>query len=186
MYSGNMGLGHRFGEFLEAAARLGREGPVWAFAGGGRSRGTIEQFAAAHAEARVRLLPYVPREQLRESLSAADVHLVSLSRAWQGLMVPSKIQRIFSIGRPAVFVGPRENEVATWIEDSGGGWVVDEGDVSGLLAAVEQARDAPERERRGAAALAYARVHFDRARNCDRIVALLEGALDERAPSSLA
>src|SRR5712691_3275208 len=31
LYSGNMGRGHRFGEFLEAARRLGPAGPVWAF-----------------------------------------------------------------------------------------------------------------------------------------------------------
>lgn len=174
MYSGNMGLGHRFSEFLEAARRLGRDGPLWAFAGGGKRRGEIESFAAAHPEARVGLLPYAPRERLRESLSAADVHLVSLSRAWQGLIVPSKIQGIFSVGRPALFVGPRENEIAEWIETSGGGWVVAEDDVASLLAAVEQARDAGERGRRGEAALTFAREHFDRERNCARIAALLE------------
>src|SRR5262249_28697537 len=30
LYSGNMGRGHRFAEFLEAARRLGPEGPRWA------------------------------------------------------------------------------------------------------------------------------------------------------------
>jgi len=173
MYSGNMGLGHRFGEFLAAAAHLGPGGPVWAYVGGGKRREEIESFAAEHGGARIQLLPYVSRERLTMSLSAADVHLVSLSRSWQGLIAPSKIQGIFSIGRPAIFVGSRENEVAAWIEESGGGWVVDEGDVAGLLAAVERARDAGEREHRGAAALAYAQEHFDRERNCERIARLL-------------
>lgn len=181
LYSGNMGLGHRFGEFLAAAARLGPRGPVWAFAGGGKRRGEIESFARSHPEARIELLPYVPRERLGESLSAADVHLASLSQAWQGLIVPSKVQAGFCAGRPVIFVGPRENEIASWIEESGGGWVVGEGDVDGLAGAVVQAHDPRERAGRAAAALTYAHAHFDPVRNCERLALALEEC--GRAPS---
>lgn len=174
LYSGNMGLGHRFSEFLETARRLGPTGPRWAFAGGGVQRGAIEAFARSHPAARVELLPYVPRERLRERLASADVHLASLSTAWQGLILPSKVQAAFSVARPVIFVGPRDNEVSLWTAESGGGWVVAEDDVNGLLAAVEAARDPAERARRGEAALAYAREHFDRARNCERLARLLE------------
>lgn len=180
MYSGNMGLGHSFDEFLEAARRLGAEGPLWAFVGGGHRRKEIERHAATHPETRLQLLPYVPREKLREGLSAADVHLVSLRSTWQGLIVPSKIAAAFSVGRPVIFVGPPENEAAQWIEESGGGWLVREGDVDGLLTAVTQASDRIERVRRAEAALAYAREHFDPQRNCDRIARLLEHAVAGR------
>jgi glycosyltransferase involved in cell wall biosynthesis len=176
MYSGNMGLGHRFGEFLDAAARLGPGGPRWAFAGGGARREAIEAFARAHPEARIDLLPYVPRSELPASLGAADVHLVSLSRAWQGLIVPSKLQGIFAASRPALFVGPEDNEVARWIRESGGGWVVAEDDVSGLLSAIDDARDPVERERRGQAALEFARERFDRDRNLATVARLVEHA----------
>jgi len=179
LYSGNMGLGHRFTEFLEAAVRLGERGPVWAFAGGGARRGEIEDLARRRPEARVRLLPYVPLEELMQSLGAADVHLVSLSRAWQGLIVPSKIQGIFSSGRPALFVGPEENGVAAGIRESGGGWVVAEGDVPALLAAIDETRDPAERRKRGEAALAFARSRFDRARNVETIARLVETSLDD-------
>jgi glycosyltransferase involved in cell wall biosynthesis len=134
----------------------------------------VEAFARARPEARVELLPYAPRERLRESLAAADVHLASLSAPWQGLVVPSKVAAAFAAARPVIFVGPRENESAAWIEESGGGWVVGEGDVLGLLAAVDQAGDAAERSRRGAAALAFARERFDPDRNTDRIARLIE------------
>jgi len=176
MYSGNMGLGHRLGEFLEAARRLGPTGPRWAFIGDGARRNEVEAFARAHQEARISLRPYVAAENLRDSLCSADVHLASLSRAWQGLIVPSKIQGIFSVGRPVIFVGPRANEVARWIEESGGGWIVAEGDVDGVMAAVDDAHDAAERARRGAAALAFARDRFARDRACSRLVRLVEAA----------
>ena len=177
MYSGNMGFGHRFGEFLAAAARLGPAGPRWAFVGGGPRRAEIDGFARAHPEARVSLLPYVPPQDLRASLCAADVHLASLSGAWQGLIVPSKIQASFSVGKPVLFVGPSDNEVAGWIEESGGGWVVGEDDIDGLLGATDQARDASERARRGASALEFARAHFDPDRNCESLARRIEAAL---------
>ncbi|KAF0242045.1 MAG: group 1 glycosyl [Planctomycetota bacterium] len=176
MYSGNMGLGHRFREFLEAARRLGRGGPRWAFCGGGKRRAEVEAFARGHGEARVELHPYVARERLGEALAAGDVHLATLDAAWQGLMVPSKIQGIFAAGRPVIFVGGGENELAGWIREAGAGWVVAENDVEGLLAAIAQARDAGERARRGAAARRFAESHFDAATNVARIVRMLEEA----------
>jgi glycosyltransferase involved in cell wall biosynthesis len=173
-YSGNMGLGHRFGEFLEAARRLGPKGPLWAFAGGGARRREVEEFARGHSAARIQLLPYVTRGQVRESLSASDVQLVSLSAAWQGLIVPSKLPAIFSVARPVIFVGSRDNEIAEWIRESGAGWIVAEDDIDGLLSAVAAAGEREERERRGRAALAFACQRFDRSRNAQRIVSHLE------------
>jgi len=175
-----MGLGHRLGEFLAAAGRLGAQGPVWAFAGGGRRLDEVKSGAAADPAARVEVLPYVPQADLAASLRAADVHLVSLRSGWEGLIVPSKLQAAFASGRPVIFVGPSESEAADWVVASGGGWRVDEGDVPSLLAAVGEARDTAERVRRGAAALAYARSHFDQATNTERIARLLEATVARR------
>jgi len=124
----------------------------------------------------VELLAYEPRARLRASLGAADVHLASLSSAWQGLVVPSKVQAAFAAARPVIFLGPRENEGASWVEESGGGWVVAEGDVAGLLTAVAQARDPAERSRRGQAGLAFALERFDLTRNVERVARIVEAA----------
>jgi hypothetical protein len=182
MYSGNMGLAHRFGEIREAARRLGRGGPIWAFAGGGPRRGEMERFAREEPGARIELLPYVPRGALAASLAAADVHLASLAAGWEGISVPSKIAAIFAVGRPVILVGGRRSEAAEWIAASGGGWVVAEDDVDGLLAAVRESHDPEERARRGERALAYARSHFDRQVNCTRIAELLEKCAAAPAP----
>lgn len=176
LYSGNMGRGHRFGEFLEAARRLGGAGPRWAFVGSGPRRQEVERFREAHPDSRIELLPAVPAANVAASLLAADVHLVSLARSWQGLMVPSKLQAAFSLGRPVIFVGAEDNEVAAWIRDSGAGWVVAEDDVDGLISAVNEAREPSQRSSRGAAGRRYAREQFDRDRNCDHIADLLERA----------
>ena len=176
LYSGNLGRGHTLDEFLEAARRLGPSGPRWAFGGGGERAAEISAFRRHEPGARVESFPYVPSERLAETLGAGDVHLVSLRGAWQGLIVPSKLQAAFAAGRPVLMVGGRDNDAARWLEESGGGWRAEEGDLDALLAAIEQARDAGERTRRGQRALAYAREHFDPVRNCARIADLLEDA----------
>jgi glycosyltransferase involved in cell wall biosynthesis len=176
LYSGNMGLGHRFDEFLAAAERLGPRGPRWAFAGSGRGRTQIEAFVGAHRHLPVELLSYVPEEKLREHLCSADVHLVSLDARWEGTLLPSKLQASFALGKPVIFVGAASQDMARWVRESGGGWFVAEGDLDGLLTAIEQATDPVERERRGAAALAYRQRELDGRVNIERLVELLTAA----------
>ena len=75
------------------------------FYGGGKRRGEIEQFVATHGDAAVELHDYVAQEDLDVHLASADVHLVSLRPDWDGTMVPSKLQGVFAIGRPVIFIG---------------------------------------------------------------------------------
>jgi colanic acid biosynthesis glycosyl transferase WcaI len=174
LYSGNMGLGHRFNEFLAAARQMGGSGPRWVFAGDGKRREEIVAFAKANPSARIEFPDSVPYSQLRAHLCSADVHLASMDSAWQGTMVPSKLQGSFAVGRPVLYVGGRDCETALWIQQSGGGWVVDENDLQALLSAVEQASDPNERRRRGRAALEFAREHFLKSAGCGRFIDLLE------------
>jgi len=184
LYSGNMGLGHRFGEFIEAAKRLRHSGPRWVFAGGGKRRSEIVS-AAKSIMARIDFLDYASQEELRAHLCSADVHLASLNSSWQGFMVPSKLQGSFAVGRPVIYVGGRDCETARWIEESGGGWVVDENNLNGLLAIVAEALDPGERRKRGDAAMKFAREHFNLSKNCGGITQLLEGRVVTSKSSDL-
>jgi colanic acid biosynthesis glycosyl transferase WcaI len=177
MYSGNMGLGHRMKEFLEAARGTAGDADVlWAFAGDGRRRGEVQQFATAHPECNIRMLPYVDEQHLEEHLAAGDVHLVSMEPAWRGAILPSKAQAAFAAGRPVIFVGPADNSAGRWIAESGGGWIVTPGDVKGMMQAVRAARDPAERRARGAAARKYAEEHFGRDGGCSALCDRLEQA----------
>lgn len=175
MYSGNMGRGHRFGEFLAAATALKQDRSVhWSFAGGGKRRVEIESARSRDPHLNLSLLPFAPVERLREQLCSADVHLASLEKEWEGCMVPSKVQGIFAVGKPLIFVGGENNSIAQWLREAGAGWVVPENDVAALLAAVEAARDPAERERRGRAARLFAESHFDRERNLGQLCRWIE------------
>jgi glycosyltransferase involved in cell wall biosynthesis len=169
LWAGNFGRGHRFDDFLAAAERLGPAGPLWVFAGQGRRGPQLE--SAARSNERIRVLDSV------DSLGAGSVLLASIAPGWEGLIVPHKVQGAFAAGRPLILVAGDASECAVWVRDSGGGWVVSPGDVEGLLAAIEEARDPAERARRGERALAYARRHFDPVRNRGRVASLFETAV---------
>jgi glycosyltransferase involved in cell wall biosynthesis len=74
-------------------------------------------------------------------LAAGDVHFVSLRRGFEGLVVPSKAYGSLAAGRPIVYQGSRDGEIARMIEEEGVGIVVAPGDVEGLAAAFLRARD---------------------------------------------
>lgn len=173
MYSGNMGLGHRFGEILAAAAALHGDPadgkPRLVFFGKGKRRLEVETFVAKHPGGRVELHDYAPAKILSAHLRSADVHLVSLDPAWSGTMVPSKLQGIFTVGRPVIFIGSAVSSIGRWVEESGAGWRVEPDDVAGLLTVLKQAADPVERARRSSAATVFAARHFDRNVNIARV-----------------
>jgi len=191
MYSGNMGRGHRLGEIFAAAkvlaerngledtaeldstARRNRAATRFVFFGGGKRKGEVSEFAANHPECGVELHDYSSADKLREHLQSADLQLASLDGNWTGTMVPSKLQGIFGVGRPAIFIGSRESSIAKWILGSGGGWVVEPGDVQGLVAAIDEGRDPGVRRVRGEAAAAFAAKHFSKEINSARVARLL-------------
>jgi colanic acid biosynthesis glycosyl transferase WcaI len=174
LYSGNFGLGHRFGEFLDAARSLGPSGPTWSFAGTGRSRPVVARFVERHPELPIELLPHVPEARLREHLCSADVHLISMDSRWEGTLLPSKLQASFAVGRPVIFVGSATQDIARWIAEADAGWVVPENDTGALITAVRAAHDTAEVQRKGRNAQAYARAHFDTSTNVRRMIEILD------------
>jgi colanic acid biosynthesis glycosyl transferase WcaI len=183
LYSGNMGLAHRFDDFLAAAAELTTapeeiaDGAVrLVFSGGGARTGKINAFIQEHPEAHVSVHPYVEQEALREHLCSADVLLVSLDPAWQGMLIPSKVQAAFAVGKPVLFVGGSDNSIAHWITESGAGWCVAPDNVDSLLTAIKEARDGDTRETMGRAATQFADMHFVREKNCAKICEMISMA----------
>ncbi len=156
-YSGNLGRAHEIDAILGAIIqtsdmrlqathnstgdneRGGDVRIVWLFVGGGTLMDKLEAEVGAMGpghRGHVVFRPYQPLEMLADSLSAADVHLVSLRPELEGLIVPSKIYGILAAGRASIFIGDADGEVARLIAGADCGVTVAAGDGAALAAAV--------------------------------------------------
>jgi colanic acid biosynthesis glycosyl transferase WcaI len=140
-YSGNLGRAHDYHTLLDAIMCLEGATPdspeiIWLFVGGGALQGAFASELRARGLQSVLFKPYQPRELLAQSLSAADVHLICLKPELEGLIVPSKFYGITAAGRPTIFIGDRDGEIARIVRRRDLGYVVDQGDGIELAARV--------------------------------------------------
>ena len=178
-YSGNMGRVHEFATILEAMRLLRQSAGVrFLFIGGGRWRGWLEEAVRREALQLARFKPYQPQETLPLSLGVADVHLVSLQPAMEGLVVPSKFYGIAAAGRPTVFIGDADGEIARLLARHEIGMTVAPGDAAGLVRALRALREDPAaRASMGLRARALFEQNFDRPQAMRRWEAALAATL---------
>jgi glycosyltransferase involved in cell wall biosynthesis len=132
-YSGNLGVSHYFEDILAVAEDLVSFADIrFAFIGGGVRFHEVERFVVSKRLTNVILLPYQKESSLAMSLSAGDVHYVSLRPGFEGLVVPSKAYGIMAAGRPIVYQGAEGGEIARMVTREGIGHVIPPGDREGL------------------------------------------------------
>ena len=139
-YSGNLGRAHDFGTVLAAAERLRDDARhVFLMIGGGQR---FEELAAAVKQRRLdrafRFMPYQDQSKLRYSLSLPDAHWLSLNPQLEGLLLPSKFYGIAAAGRPTIYIGDANGEVARLLRQHGCGIAIAPGDAEALVNTVQQ------------------------------------------------
>ncbi|NBB23618.1 glycosyltransferase [Porphyrobacter sp. SLTP] len=159
-YSGNLGRAHDAATMLEAAALLSvrqAETVRFLFIGGGAKHADLETAAKeARLASVVAQRPYRPRAELRQSLSVPDIHWLSLEPELEGLIVPSKFYGAAAVGRPIVYIGDIEGEVARLIRKADCGSSFAKGDAQGVADFVSRlAGDLALRQRLGKNARTY-------------------------------
>jgi glycosyltransferase involved in cell wall biosynthesis len=155
-YSGNLGRAHEYQTILGAAQILQSE-PGWLFlmVGGGANMVRLQAEARRLALPNMLFLPYRPREELADSLAAADVHLSCLLPEMEGLIVPSKFYGILAAGRAVIVIGDPEGEQALIVREEECGEATASGDPIALAQVLRVLRREPQRcERAGARARA--------------------------------
>lgn len=177
MYSGNLSPLHPIDTLLHAARALrGDPRLVFVFVGGGAARPALERYVIEHRLANVLMLPYQPLSTLHDSLSAADLHLVSMGEDMVGVVHPSKIYSTMAVGRPVLALGPARSHIAVLVKTHQLGWHIEHGDVTGAIAALEQfaAADQAHLITLGARAHAAIAEHFDPSRLVDRFCRIVQ------------
>ena len=144
-YSGNMGLVHEFDTIIDAAAKLeGDDRYLFCFIGGGPREHEVRTEVERRGLSNVEFRPWVPDDQFPDSLTAADIHLVTLREDLAGLSGPSKTYSILAAGRPVAFVGPHDSDIASLVTDHHCGVHIANGAAGTLADVISHYADSPE------------------------------------------
>ena len=164
MYSGNLGVVHETEALIHLIHYLrGMREVCFLFVGEGQGKTRLQNWAFQEKLESVRFLGYQNKEDLRYSLSAGDIHLVTLRSKMEGLSVPSKVYGIMAVGPPAVFIGPDGSEVASLIRESGCGEVFSpQESEKAALAILHLVQDYRRRENLGSAGRRYFESFLDK------------------------
>lgn len=178
LHAGNLGFYGAWGTLLEAAKILGEEYTGLVFIGDGANRTALETAAADCAN--VRFLPFRPVEQVPHVMMAGDLHVVTVRRGLEGVVVPSKLYSILAAGRPVLAVAAATSDAARIVVESGCGLAADPDNPAAVAAAIRTLRSDPARlaemgRRARETAKKYARVN-----ELERFVGIMDEVAQER------
>ena len=179
MYSGNAGLSTPLDTLLAAARRLEHDRRFhFMFIGGGIVKRQIDEMVARDSPPNISCLPYQPLDRIKYSLSAADIHVVSIGDESVGIIHPCKIYGGMALGKPILALGPDASHLGDIVRQSKGGWIHRHGDVDGLVATLDRFVAMPQSERDaiGARALDCLRSHYRPATLMGRVCDIVEGS----------
>ena len=149
MYSGNHSPVHPLDTILEASRAFRDNDRVrFLFIGGGKGKDAVEDFIAQEEPPNVISLPYQPLDQIKYSLSAADIHLVSMGEAMVGCVHPCKFYGALALGKPILALGSARSHIGDILAEHQVGWRIDHQDVDGAVRLLQQCLSAEADELR--------------------------------------
>jgi colanic acid biosynthesis glycosyl transferase WcaI len=181
LYSGNLGVAHDIETVIRSIAIARSSLPelrLVVVGQGGRVAAARQMVKQLGLEQIVLFKPFVPLKLLPHTLGLADFALVTLLPGFEGLVVPSKLLGQMARGVPTLYIGPKCSDAADLISKSGGGILIDNGDVSALVTKlVEYGNDRPALNLMGASASKYYVAHLAREIGLSRYRDLVESVL---------
>jgi putative colanic acid biosynthesis glycosyltransferase WcaI len=143
LHAGNLGFYGAWGTLLKAAEILRNQNIGFVFIGDGANRAGLE--AQAKTLPNVRFLPFRPAAEIPHVMAAGDLHVVTVRRGLEGVVVPSKLYSILAAGRPVLTVALETTDAARIVTASSCGVAADPDDPRAVAAAVLALRDDPGR-----------------------------------------
>lgn len=166
-YSGNLGRAHDFKTLIETATQLANHNTeneiIFLIIGDGYHKKYLIQEIATRQLKNVILKPYQPRDILRDSLNIPDIHLISAIPEVEGLLVPGKLTSAMAVGRPILFVGDTQGEVAQILREANCGESISIGNSTALMLAILKLKNNPALQKQwGENARSFFSTHFDK------------------------
>jgi glycosyltransferase involved in cell wall biosynthesis len=180
LHAGNLGFYGAWDTLLTGAASLAADGIGLVFVGDGAQRVRLETAAANTPN--VRFLPFFPGNKVSSVLAAADVHIITVKRGLEGVVVPSKMYGILAAGKPIVAVAPRECDVVSLGEAKGFSIFADPDDPAGFAQLVRQLSQNPAQLNEMAVAALAAAPEYERSSELHKLLNIVETAAANLAP----
>src|SRR5215831_11055320 len=127
LYSGTLGRAHDYEIFLKLARLLRHRSPHirLCFAARGNKVAELKR-ALTPEDTNIALMDFVAESMLEQHLNAADMHMISLNKEWNGLVVPSKFFGSLATGKPVIYAGPEDSAIASLLREHEIGFYIDE------------------------------------------------------------
>ncbi|SDW85280.1 Glycosyltransferase involved in cell wall bisynthesis [Hydrobacter penzbergensis] len=121
-FAGNIGRLQGLDHFFNALQETKKRNFVVVLIGEGALKPILEKFKASESIDNVHFLNPKSRSEQCQFLNNCDIGLVTLSPGMYGLGVPSKVYNILSVGKPILYIGDKNTEIAKYIEYYKVGW----------------------------------------------------------------
>lgn len=184
MHSGNMGMTQRLDVLIDSLNHIPKESNVkLLLIGDGAKSNELKRLADGIPD--VQFLPYQPREKLSASLSAADLHVISMDQSITGCLAPSKLYGILASGTPILAIVPKGNAVWRFVEANQLGWCAEPGNVPHIAKAIIAASQTPKSDlmAMGMRGRTLAETMYDKQLCCAQFEELLENVARRSASS---
>lgn len=143
LHAGNLGFYGAWQTILKAAEILHNENTGVVFVGDGANRVGLE--ASASSAKNVRFLPFRPVEQIPQVMRAGDLHVITVRRGLEGVVVPSKLYSTLAAGRPVLVIAAPESDAARIVTAAGCGISANPDDPMAVATAIQELRNDPAR-----------------------------------------
>jgi colanic acid biosynthesis glycosyl transferase WcaI len=178
LHAGNLGFYGAWGTLLDAAKILREEDAGFVFIGDGANRAALE--ATASDSPNVRFLPFRPAEEVPHVMMAGDLHIVTVRRGLEGVVVPSKLYSILAAGCPVLAVAAARSDAARIVVESGCGLSADPDDPAAVAAAIRTLRSDPARLAEMGRCARETAKKYARVNELERFVGIMDEVAHER------
>jgi glycosyltransferase involved in cell wall biosynthesis len=172
LHAGNLGFYGGWSTLLSGARQLAPDGVSLVFVGDGAQRAQLEREAAGAAN--IRFLPFFPASKVPSVLAAGDLHVITVKRGLEGVVVPSKLYGILAAGRPILVVASRETDAASLGARRGFGVSADPDEPEEMVAVVRTLLQEPARLQSMAAAARGAAHDYSRVNEIINFITTIE------------
>jgi len=179
VHAGNLGFYGAWQTLISAMRMLEAEGVGLVFIGEGAMKPQIE--AMAEGCRAIRFLPFRPANEIPLVLSSGDMHLVTVKRGLEGVVVPSKLYPTLAAGRPVLGVAPEECDVLRIIRRTGCGLAANPDDPNSVVEAIRGVLHDREQLQNMALRARESSFSYDRVKQLKIFSETLEGLFGEEA-----